>query len=310
MAAGIGKRYGGLKQMAPVGPHGESIIDYSVYDALRAGFDQVVFIIRKDIETDFREKIGRAIEPKVETIYVFQDLDHLPAGRQKPWGTGHAVLCCREVVKTPFAVLNADDFYGAPAFGALASFLQAESLPEIPPENPQATDQRSLASYAMVGYKLANTLSEHGAVARGVCQVTSQPKGLAGDYLVAIHERTRIQRFGVDIRYSDNGTDWIDLHPTAIASMNIWGFNPSLFPELARLFSEFLRKDTNALITAEFYLPVVVNALLQEGRARVKVLRTDAQWFGVTYQGDRLLVETAIRDLIRQRVYPENLWNG
>ena len=295
MAAGIGSRYGGLKQIDPVGLNGEIIIDYSVFDALRAGFGRVVFIIRRDIEAAFRDKIGRAVEKRVDTAYVFQKLD-LPAGfivpadRKKPWGTGHAVLSCQDAVHTPFAVINADDFYGATAFQALAQYLG------------QAQDRDGVYDYGMVGYALSNTLSEHGHVARGVCEVTPDR------FLVDVRERTHIERLADGIQYTENGADWVMLPPESIVSLNTWGFTLSIFRELEARFSLFLQKNTTHLTKAEYFLPDVVGDLVKEGKARVKVLPTHEKWYGVTYQEDRPRVQAAIRELIRQGRYPEKLW--
>lgn len=296
MAAGIGSRYGGLKQVDPFGPNGEIVIDYSMYDALRAGFGKIIFLIRKEIEDIFHEKVGRAVEQRVETQYVLQDLGDLPPGyrvpegRVKPWGTGHAVLCCREAVDRPFAVINSDDFYGPGAFQALAGHLR------------QARDSDGLYDYSMVGYVLRNALSEHGSVARGVCTVT--PDGC----LESVHERTRIEKFGEAVRYTENGADWVDIPADSTVSMNTWGFTPSIFAELQARFPAFLERNAANLVKAEFFLPDVVNELIVEGRARVKVLPTEEKWFGVTYPQDRPVVQQAIRERIAQGIYPERLW--
>lgn len=296
MAAGIGSRYGGLKQVDPIGPNGEIVIDYSIFDALRAGFNKVVFIIRKDIEEIFREKIGRKVERQVETVYVFQDLYDVPQGfrvpaeRKKPWGTGHAVLAARSVVDTPCAAINADDFYGAGAFQALAGFLR------------QARDGDGRYDYAMAGYVLQNTLSDYGGVARGVCRVT--PEG----YLIEVQERTRIEKSGEIIHYTENGVDWVSLPWDSLVSMNMWGFTPSIFAELAARFPVFLEKQAGSLLKAEFFLPTIVNELLQEDKARVKVLPTGEKWFGITNPQDRPQVQRAIRDLVERGFYPEDLW--
>ena len=221
MAAGMGSRYGGLKQIDPVGPHGELILDYSVYDALGAGFERVVFLIRHEIEDAFRERVGRTVERRVDTVYVFQELDQVPAewccappGRKKPWGTGQAVLACRDAVSTPFAAINADDFYGAAAFRALAGHLR------------QARDRDGVHDYSMVGYQLGNTLSEHGQVARGICAVSAE-----GD-LLEVRERMHIERRAGGVQYLDGGVNWVALPPDTIVSLNTWGFTPSIFAEL------------------------------------------------------------------------------
>ena len=298
MAAGVGSRYGGLKQIDPVGLNGEIIIDYSIYDALKAGFDRVVFIIRRDIEAAFREKIGRAVEKRVDTVYVFQELGNVPEGfvvpadRKKPWGTGHAVLSCKEVVRTPFAVINSDDFYGATAFQVMASYLR------------QAQDRAGVYDYCMVGYTLSNTLSEHGHVARGICEVTPDR------FLVDVRERTRIQRFEDGIKYTEDGANWVTLSPDSTVSLNTWGFTLSAFSELDARFPLFLRKNVANLTKAEYFLPQVVGDLVREGQARVRVLPTDEKWYGVTYQEDRPRVQAAIREMIQRSVYPERLWDS
>jgi hypothetical protein len=295
MAAGIGSRYGGLKQVDPIGPNGEIIIHYSVYDALRAGFGRVVFVIRRDIEVAFRETIGAEIERRADVSYVFQELADLPpgfslpAGRVKPWGTAHAVLCCKEVVKTPFAAINADDFYGAGAYRALAGYLGS------------ARDRKGVHDYSMVGYVLRNTVSEHGHVARGVCEVS--PAG----YLKSIRELLHIEALPDGIQNRDEHDNWTPLAADSAVSMNFWGFTLSLFDELEERFPRFLAQNMENL-KAEFLLPNLVGDLVREKRARVKVLPTDERWFGVTYQADRPLVQAAVRELISQGRYPENLW--
>lgn len=297
MAGGIGSRYGGLKQVEPIGPNGEIVIDYAIHDALRAGFGKVIFVIRREIEDIFRERIGRKVEQRVDTSYVFQDIENIPpgfsvpAGRKKPWGTGHAVLSCKGAVDRPFAVINSDDFYGPGAFTALADFLGEASDPVGGPY-----------AYAMVGYVLRNTLSEHGSVARGVCEVTAE------GYLAGVQERTRIQPFDGEIRYSENGIDWTPISGDSLVSLNTWGFTPSFIGELEARFPVFLEENAGNLEKAEYFLPDVVNDLLQEGRARVKVLPVAEKWFGVTYPADRPAVQEAIRERVRRGVYPEKLW--
>jgi hypothetical protein len=298
MAAGIGSRYGGLKQIDPVGPSGETVMDYSVYDALRAGFDRVVIILRKDIEGPFRERIGRRIEQAAETVYVFQSLDQVPAGfrvpddRKKPWGTAQAILACREAVRTPFLAVNADDYYGRTAFEAMAGYLG---------RGPEAN---AGLDFAMVGYRLANTLSEHGTVARGVCEAT--PDG----YLVGIRELLKIRRFPDGIMHTENDVDWKPLAEASWTSMNFWGFTTGLFRELERRFPEFLRSRAADIVKAEFLIPEVVGALVREGQARVKVLPTAERWFGVTYPEDRPVFKAAILEHIEAGVYPHDLWSG
>jgi NDP-sugar pyrophosphorylase family protein len=296
MAAGIGSRYGGLKQVDPIGPNGEIIIDYSVYDALRAGFDKIVFVIRQELEEAFREKIGRQVEQRVQTAYVFQDVSdvppgiHIPPERSKPWGTAHAVLSCKDVVSAPFAVINADDFYGRQAFEALSGYLSQAQ------DGPQGYD------YCMAGYVLRNTLSEFGSVARGVCTIDSS------GYLVAVNERTKIERDGSDARYSEDGQHWTRLPGDAIVSMNCWGFTPSFFAELEAEFPRFFQRSADNLLKAEFFLPDVVNSLLQAGKARVRVLPVAERWFGVTNKADRPVVQAALRELVENGVYPRDLW--
>lgn len=299
MAAGIGSRYGGLKQVEPIGPSGEMVIDYSIYDALRAGFGRVVFLIRRDLEGVFRERVGAHIDGRVETEYVFQDLSAglppgftLPERRVKPWGTGHAVLCCREAVCTPFAVINADDFYGAGAFQALGAYLG------------EAHDQGQVLDACMAGYLLRNTLSEFGSVARGICRVDA-----AGD-LAGIREHTRIEKMGDGARSSlDGGASWEPLDPQMVVSMNLFGFTPGIFAELANRFPIFLAQNAANLLKAEYFLPEVVNALLKEKRLRVRVLPVGEQWYGVTYPQDRPAVQAAIRGLVDRGVYPSKLWS-
>jgi hypothetical protein len=298
MAAGIGSRYGGLKQIDPVGPSGEVVLDYSVYDALRAGFDRVAFIIRKDIEAAFRERIGRRIEGAVDTDYVFQSVDQLPLGfvaptlRTKPWGTGQAILACRGAVTTPFLAVNADDYYGRTAFESMGAFLRG-----LPAGGP-------VAEFGMVGYRLENTLSEHGTVARGVCQ------GTAEGYLVGIRELLKIKRFPDGIKHTENDVDWTALDPASWTSMNCWGFTPALFGELERRFPVFLRASASRILKAEFLIPEVVGELIREGRARVRILPTKERWFGVTYPEDRPLFKAAILELVEAGVYPRDLWAG
>lgn len=296
MAAGIGSRYGGIKQIDPIGPNGEIIIDYSVYDALRAGFGKVIFVIRKDIEEAFREKIGREVEGRVDTEYVFQDINNVPVGftvpadRKKPWGTGHAVLSCIDVIDRPFAAINADDFYGAGAFEVLAGYLQ------------NASDRDGLYDYSMVGYTLSNTLSEHGSVSRGVCEVTP------GGCLKEVVERVRIEKEGHGAKYTEDGEYWLSLTGDELVSMNFWGFTPSFVQELNDRFPRFLAENAGNILKAEFFLPSVVNTLLKEGKAQVKVLPTGEKWYGITNPADRASVQAALRGLVDQGLYPQNLW--
>ncbi len=296
MAAGMGSRYGGLKQIDPVGPNGEIIMDYSIYDALKAGFGKVVFIIKEERKKDFHEKIGEKIEKLVETEYVFQKLEDLPEGfkvpegRIKPWGTAQAVLCCKNAVNTPFAVINADDFYGASTFKAIHDYLV------------NAKDSKDFYDYSMVGFLLENTLTDHGHVARGICTVDSE------GYLKEIHERTQIKKFGCEAKYTEDNNTWIQIPLESTVSMNIWGFTPSFFSALEARFPKFLEGIKENPLKAEYFLPSVVDSLIAEGKARVKVLNTKEQWHGVTYQEDKPLVKEAIRKLIEKGIYPEKLW--
>jgi NDP-sugar pyrophosphorylase family protein len=297
MAAGIGSRYGGLKQVDPIGPNGEIIIDYSIYDAIQTGFKKVVFLIRKDLQEIFHEKIGQKVEKHVETVYAFQELSHVPDGfqvpvdRKKPWGTGHAVLSCKDVVDQPFAVINADDFYGRGAFQILANYLKGAQDPANGPYD-----------YSMVGYILRNTLSENGSVARGICEVSAEGN------LVSVQERTCIERINGVVQYCEDGKTWIPISEDSIVSMNMFGFTPSIFTELEKRFPVFLKESASNPLKAEYFLPNVVNQLLRENIARVKILPTPEKWFGVTYPEDRSTVEGAIQDLTRRGVYPERLW--
>lgn len=296
MAAGIGSRYGGLKQMEPVGPGGELLIDFSIYDALQAGFDSVVFVIRKDIEHDFRTRVGRNVEARVETAYVFQSLDQLPEGfglpaaRQKPWGTGQALLLCQPYVKTPFLCINADDFYGRLTYKILAEFLR------------QARDESDCYIYAMAGYELTRTVSEYGHVTRAVCEVS--PSG----YLQNIKEIFCIQKFPDGIKCLKNDNAWHLLEPGTIVSMNFWGFTASIFGELETRFPLFLQNNLARIDKAEYLLPEVVGELVREKRARVKVLPTPENWVGITYPEDRPKAQVAILELIKKGLYPEKIW--
>lgn len=292
MAAGMGSRFGGLKQLMPVDPQGHPIIDFSMYDARRAGFARVVFIIKHAIEQQFREVIGRRMERQFDVAYVFQEPDVLPAGytvpadRVKPWGTGHAVACCRGTVDSPFAVINADDFYGAGAFRTIYDFLAAA---------------HSGTEHAMVGYRLRNTVTENGAVARGICTVEN-------GFLTGVTERTKIVKRGDAAAYIDDGGE----HPLTgdeTVSMNFWGFAPSMLDELWARFPAFLDRQMPAdPIKSEYYLPAVANAVLQEGLGTVRVLECGEVWHGVTYREDLQSVQCAIAALKQAGVYPESLW--
>jgi len=297
MAAGMGSRYGGLKQIDPVGLNGEIIIDYSIYDALKAGFVNIVFIIKESIECDFRKIIGDRIEKYCDVTYVYQEINILPEGfnvpdgRVKPWGTGHAIMLCKELVNEPFAVINADDYYGAASFQTLSDYLA----------NTPETEE--IANYYMVGYSLKNTLTDHGHVARGVCKINDQ------GYLTEIHERTHIKKLGEGAKYSeDGGKTWVELSVESIVSMNMWGFTPDIFSELEKLFPQFL-KQTNDLNNSEFFIPEVVSKLIEFNKASVQVIQTPERWVGVTYREDKSMVEDYIASLISEGKYPEKLWS-
>ena len=287
LAAGMGSRYGGLKQIDPVGPSGETMLDYAVFDALRAGFTRVVFVIRRDFEALFREKIGARYAGRATVDYVFQSLDLLPPtyapppGREKPWGTGHAVWCAREAIRENFAVINADDFYGADSFSRLAEFLGRDAAAGETPE------------FAMVGFRLANTLSEHGVVSRGIATV-----GGADDELRSIVEQTGIAAADVGEGRTFSGDE--------IVSMNCWGFTPAIFPGLDAQFRDFLTEEAGP--KSEFYLPAGVSAMIGLDQARVRVLPTESAWFGVTYREDKPRVAAAIAELVQAGSYPASLW--
>lgn len=293
LAAGMGSRYGGIKQMDPVGPCGEFVLDYSIYDGWRAGFGEVVLIIREELEEPLREHFGGRLDGRITLRTVCQRLDDLPggftlpAGRQKPWGTGHAIWSAREVVSSSFAVLNADDFYGAGAYQTLADFLRSP--------------RHDAETYAMVAYRLANTLSRHGSVSRGICQRDAE------GFLIEVAERTRIEMAEAGARYAREDGTWGALTGAEPASLNLWGFHPSLFPALEDLFVEFLqaRRETPG---SEFYIPTVVDTLVKRGRCRTAVLETDEHWFGMTYKEDREQVVQRLTELIKAGVYPRDLW--
>lgn len=298
MAAGMGSRYGGLKQIDPVDEQGHLIIDFSIYDAIKAGFQKIVFIIKKEIEQDFKEMIGNRISQYVEVEFVYQQLDNLPKGftvpenRVKPWGTGHAVLSCLGVVDGPFAVINADDYYGSHAFEEIYHYLST-------------TEDDELYRYAMVGYILENTLTENGHVARGVC-VVSEDGMLAG-----INERTHIEKRDGKTEYTeDDGATWHTIPQGSIVSMNMWGFTNSILQELEKNFSAFLETGLKENpLKCEYFLPGVVNQLLNESRATVRVLKSADKWYGVTYKEDKAEVVAAMKRFKKQGLYPEKLWD-
>ncbi|EOS21905.1 hypothetical protein C806_04046 [Lachnospiraceae bacterium 3-1] len=294
MAAGMGSRYGGLKQIDPVDPQGHIIIDFSIYDAMEAGFEKVVFIIKKANEEAFKESIGSRVADKIKVEYVYQELEKIPAGYQvpegrvKPFGTGHAILCCKEVLDGPFAVINADDYYGKHAYKAIYDYLT----------NHQDDEKYR---YAMVGYDLKNTLTENGHVARGVCETNEE--GL----LTKICERTHIEKRGDQAVYTeDDGATWTEIPMDSTVSMNIWGFSQSILKELEIGFENFLKEELPGNpMKAEYYLPMAVGELLQEGKAVVQVLNSRDKWFGVTYKEDKEMVVKALAGLKEQGLYPE-----
>lgn len=296
MAAGMGSRYGGLKQIEPIGPNGEIIMDYSIFDAVNAGFEKVVFIIKDEIEGIFKEKIGKKIEKQIKTEYAYQRIDNLPIGfsvpkgRVKPWGTGHAVLSCKGIVNEPFAVINADDYYGKESFKLLYDFL-------ITPQNDNKNE------YCMAGYIIENTLTENGYVARGVC------KDDENGYLVDIVERTHIESINGETKFTDDGENWTTIPENSIVSMNCWGFTPNMIDELEKRFSKFLENSKDNILKAEYFLPFVVDELIKEEKMDVKVLKTSDKWYGVTYKQDKEKVVNAIRQMLNQGKYPERLWN-
>lgn len=295
LAAGMGSRYGGLKQIDPVGSQGEAILDYSIYDAHEAGFETVVIIIKEAIKKDFLETVGKRLEKApVEVRYAYQELDKLPAGytvpegRTKPWGTSHAVMCAAEAIDgAPFAVINADDYYGKAAFKAIYNQLSSTTDPY---------------AYCMVGYELSKTVTDNGSVARGVCETDE-----AG-FLTEVIERTRIEKYEGGIHFED-GDKWVDVAPETTVSMNLWGFMPSFLEEISNRFSAYLDEvlPTNPL-KCEYFLPLPVAQLIHEGKATVKVLSSSDRWYGVTYAADKPVVVAALKDMTTEGKYPDGLW--
>ncbi len=300
MAAGMGSRYGGLKQIDPVDDAGHVILDFSVYDAMLAGFEKVIFIIKRENEEVFRECIGDRIAKRMQVTYAYQDLDALPEGytvpegRQKPFGTGHAVLCCKDQVNGPFAVINADDFYGRRAFQMIYDYLSSPK------------EENGRYQYVMVGYIMENTLTENGHVARGVCRIDEN------GHLVEIHERTRIERHGDKTEYTeDEGASWVKIPEGSIASMNMWGFEQNLMDELEQRFPAFLEENLSENpLKCEFFLPSAVQQLMEEQKAEVAVLKSEDRWYGVTYKEDKETVMKAIADFKANGIYPEQLWEA
>ena len=303
LAAGMGSRYGGLKQVDPVGPSGEAILDYSVFDAVRAGFAKVVFVIRRDFEEEFRAKVGSKFERMVEVGYCYQDIADLPApysvpaGRVKPWGTAHATRAARDAVKGPFALVNADDFYGRDAFERLARFLVGSDRVEIVSQ----TLSDPVLHFAMVGFRLDRTLSENGSVARGICDIA--PDGM----LRTVKEMTKLVRAGDAAENREDESNPVKVPLDARVSMNCWGFTEGLFAELESRFPAWLAEN-GAKEKSEWYIPFVVDELVREGRADCRVLPTDSSWFGVTYREDKPFVVESIRRLVESGEYPVNLF--
>lgn len=297
MAAGMGSRYGGLKQIDPVNEDGDIIIDFSIFDAVRAGFKKIVFVIKKEIEKDFKEVVGNRIEKHVDVAYVYQQLDKLPEGfeipegRVKPWGTGHAVLCCSDVIDGPFAVINADDYYGVDAFKSIYDYLANSADDE-------------LYRFAMVGYLVENTLTDFGYVSRGVCSVNEQQQ------LVDIHERTHIEKKDGGAAYTeDDGKTWTTIPAGSTVSMNMWGFSAGFMNELKARFVPFLQDAMqNNPLKGEYFLPFVVDELVKEGKATVQVLKSEERWYGVTYKEDKKVITEAIDQMKAAGKYPLKLW--
>lgn len=296
MAAGMGSRYGGLKQIEPIGNDGEFILDYSIYDAKIAGFTKVIFIIKEENYTLFRQTVGKRVEKIIETDYVFQKIDSLPegflapAGRIRPWGTAHAILSIKGRVHENFAVINADDFYGRDSFRLLGDFLA------------QKTAADGKYHFCMSGFILENTLTENGHVARGVCQINEN------HYLTSVTERTKIQRNGDVVQYFEEDSGWADLPAHTTVSMNCWGFTPEILEETQLLFQQFLLQNSRSLDSCEFYLPSVVQNLIDRKKCDVKVLYTAANWYGVTYQEDKIKIINQIQEMCREGLYPYSLW--
>lgn len=292
LAAGMGSRFGGLKQITPVDPYGHAIIDFSLFDAYRAGFRKVAFIIKHEIEADFKAAVGTRMEKYFDVSYVFQQLDRLPApyavpeGRVKPWGTGHAVLCAKDAVPGPFAVINADDFYGPSAYTAVYDFLTAPGAPN---------------DHAMVGYLLRNTVTENGTVARGICTVE-------GGLLTGVVERTKIKKDGADAAFTEDGESWTPLSGKSVVSMNFWGFREGMMAELEKRFPAWLDENLpKNPLKCEYFLPLVANALIQEGEGSVRVLNCHETWHGITYREDMDSVVSYLAALREQGVYPKKL---
>lgn len=295
LAAGMGSRYGGLKQMDQIGPSGEAIIDYSIYDAIRAGFEKVTFIIRKNIEKEFREVFENKLRGKIETEFIFQELEMVPEGisfsseRVKPWGTAHAVWVAKDYIREPFVVINADDFYGAGSYQTIADYLMQDGMVNS-------------SNYGMVGYQVRHTLSDFGSVTRGVCEASDD------DFMKAVVERTEIVKEGQQIYYIDKEEGKVSLSGDELVSMNFWGFTPSIFDHFEKAFTEFINVNAGKPKT-ELYIPKVINDLVARDVASVKVLPSRDLWFGVTYREDKPVAVEHIRKLVEEGVYPDNLWS-
>ena len=296
MAAGMGSRYGGLKQIDPIGPAGEIILDYSVYDAVKAGFDKVIFVIKEEIEKDFKEIIGNKFDGVVDIDFAYQDINNLPEGftvpegRVKPWGTGHAVLSCKGMIDGPFAVINADDYYGRETFELIFNELTKEKA------------ESDRYEFCMVGFRVENTLTENGTVARGVCQTS------ADGYLTDIVERTKIAIREGKIMFTEDGEEWTEISEGTTVSMNCWGFTPVMMEELESRFAACLERNKDNMLKCEYFLPFVVDELLKEDKAEVTVLSTKEKWYGVTYKEDKEVVVSAIREKVEKGEYPPCLW--
>mgnify|MGYP005757463299 FL=1 len=298
MAAGMGSRYGGLKQIDPVDREGHIIMDFSIYDAKKAGFEKVVFIIKKENEKDFKDAVGRRIEKVMDTAYVYQELDSIPEGfavpegRVKPWGTAHAILCAAGEIDSPFAVINADDYYGRSAFEKIYQYLTTHE-----------DDEKY--RYTMVGYRLINTVTDNGYVSRGVCALNEKNE------LVSVTERTRIEKRGSGVAYSeDGGSSWKEIDGNTLVSMNMWGFTESILEEIRSGFPAFLKKGlAENPMKCEYFLPSVVSDLLSAGKASVSVLESEDKWYGITYKEDKPAVTAAVQKLKDSGRYPERLWN-
>jgi len=297
MAAGMGSRYGGLKQIDSVGPNGEIIIDYSIYDAISAGFNKVVFIIRKENLEIFKEVVGDKVSKKINVEYVFQETDILPDGvsvdveRIKPWGTSHAIMCCKGIVNEPFAVVNADDFYGREAFELVSKWMDTIDMNKKP------------YSFAMVGYVLKNTLTENGTVSRGICEKDENSN------LISVTERTKIMRNGENVQFNEDDV-WYDVDENSVVSMNFWGLTPSFIEEVEKGFVNFLNSKDKDLTKAEYYLPTAISELLEDNKCTVNVLTTNEKWIGVTYKEDKDAVKEEIAKKVTDGKYPNNLFEA